>query len=278
MAFDARDAVRLAQFWGGLLGRVVVEAGGEALLPGDDTQVGLRFVPSDSVKAGANRLHLHLTSATSADQERTVSVALELGAAHLDVGQLPEEGHIVLADPEGNEFCVIEAGNKFLAGCGFLGEVACDGGREVGVFWSEAMGWPLVWDQDEETAIQSPHGGTKVAWGGPSPAPTPGTSRQRFDVTPASGDQLSEIERLIALGATLPEVRADLADGAGPAHGGSGADGAGVGSGADGAGVGSGADGAGVGSGADGAEVGGGVGGVVVMVDPGGNEFLVRAS
>ncbi|GAA2583694.1 VOC family protein [Winogradskya consettensis] len=256
MAFDARDAVRLAEFWGGLLGREVVEAGGEALLPGDDTQVGLRFVSSDSEKAGANRLHLHLTSATSADQERTVSVALELGGAHLDVGQLPEEGHIVLADPEGNEFCVIEAGNKFLAGCGFLGEVACDGGREVGVFWSEAMGWPLVWDQDDETAIQSPRGGTKVAWGGPSPAPEPGTSRQRFDVTPACGDQLAEVERLIALGATLPEVRLDSAYGAGPAGP---------------------AYGVGPAYGAGNAEVGGGVGGVVVMVDPGGNEFVVRA-
>lgn len=57
----------------------------------------------------------------------------------------------------GNEFCVIEPGNAFLAGCGFLGEVACDGSREVGLFWSDVLGWPPVWDQDQETAIQSPH-------------------------------------------------------------------------------------------------------------------------
>ena len=62
---------------------------------------------------------------------------------------------MVLADPEGNELCVIEPGNSFLAGCGFVGELACDGSREVGHFWSEALGWPLVWDQDQETAIQS---------------------------------------------------------------------------------------------------------------------------
>ena len=80
----------------------------------------------------------------------------------------------MLADPEGNEFCVIEPGNAFLAGCGFLGELACDGTRDVGLFWSEALGWPLVWDQDEETAIQSPRGGTKVAWGGPPVAPNDG--------------------------------------------------------------------------------------------------------
>ena len=34
--------------------------------------------------------------------------ALATGASHLDVGQLPEEEHVVLADPEGNEFCVVE--------------------------------------------------------------------------------------------------------------------------------------------------------------------------
>ncbi len=73
----------------------------------------------------------------------------------------------MLADPEGNEFCVIEPGNNFLADCGFIGALACDGSQEVGYFWSEALGWPLVWDQDQETAIRSPHGGPKITWGGP---------------------------------------------------------------------------------------------------------------
>lgn len=58
-----------------------------------------------------------------------------------------------------------------LAGCGLLGEVACDGTREVGLFWRDVLGWPLVWEHDQEIAIQSPHGGTKVAWGGPPVAP-----------------------------------------------------------------------------------------------------------
>jgi catechol 2,3-dioxygenase-like lactoylglutathione lyase family enzyme len=205
VTFDAHDAARLAQFWAGLLGREVVDG---ASLPGDDTQVGLRFVPSPTVKAGPNRIHLHLTSTSLADQQQTVATALGLGASHLDVGQLPEEGHIVLADPEGNEFCVIEPDNKFLAGCGFLGELACDGNRAVGVFWSAALGWPLVWDQDEETAIQSPHGGTKVAWGGPPVAPKTARNRQRFDLAPAD-DQPAEIDRLVTLGATRLETAAD---------------------------------------------------------------------
>ena len=93
--------------------------------------------------------------------------ALGLGGRHIDVGQLPEEEHVVLADPEGNEFCVIEPGNNFLADCGFIGALASDGSQEVGYFWSEALGWPLVWDQDQETAIRSPYGGPKITWGGP---------------------------------------------------------------------------------------------------------------
>ncbi|TDC81227.1 VOC family protein [Micromonospora sp. KC606] len=209
VTFDTHDADRLARFWADLLGREVVEDAGGALLPGDETQLNLRFVPSRAERVGPNRMHLHLTSTDRADQQHMVATALTLGAGHLDIGQRPEEGHVVLADPEGNEFCVIEPGNGFLAGCGLLGELACDGTREVGLFWSEALGWPLVWDQDEETAIQSPHGGTKVAWGGPPVAPKEVWNRQRFDLVPAGGDQQSEVERLVSLGATRLAVGAD---------------------------------------------------------------------
>jgi hypothetical protein len=210
VCFDASQPLRLAQFWAGMLGREVVEDASGALLPGEDSQLGLRFVPSRAQKVGQNRMHLHLTSASPTDQRHTVAAALGLGACHLDVGQIPEEGHVVLADPEGNEFCVTEPGNNFLAECGLLGEVACDGTREVGLFWSAALSWPLVWDQDQETAIQSPYSGTKVGWGGPPVAPKERRNRQRFDLTPpVHGNQLSEIDRLVSLGATRLEVGED---------------------------------------------------------------------
>ncbi len=64
------------------------------------------------------------------------------------------------------------------------------------------MGWPLVWDEDQETAVQSPHGGTKVAWGGPPVAPKHGRNRQRFDLAVASGDLGAEVDRLATLGVT----------------------------------------------------------------------------
>jgi catechol 2,3-dioxygenase-like lactoylglutathione lyase family enzyme len=208
--FDARDPARQARFWAGLLGREVVQDAGGALVPGADTQLSLRFVRGGAEQAGpSRRVHLHLTSADLAGQQHTVATALRLGASHLDVGQLPEEGHIVLADPEGNAICVIEPDNAYLAGCGVLGELACDGTREVGLFWSAALGWPLVWDQDEETAIQSPHGGTKIAWGGPPLDPKEVRNRQRLDLAPAGGDQQAEVDRLVSLGATRLEAAAD---------------------------------------------------------------------
>lgn len=216
VAFDSHDPAGLAAFWGALLGReVVVEADG-ALLPGNVTQVGLRFVAAATDEIGevrSSRLHLHLTSADARDQQRTVEVALALGGRHLDVGQLPNEGHVVLSDSGGNAFCVIPPGDRFLAGCGRLGEVSCDGSREVGVFWRDALGWPLVWDHDGETAIQSPLGGTKLSWGGPPVPAKQGRNRQRFDLV--ATDLPAEAARLVALGATRAEGengRVDLAD------------------------------------------------------------------
>jgi predicted enzyme related to lactoylglutathione lyase len=205
LCLDAHDPLRLARFWSGVLGWQLAEDSTEgiALLPNDDTGFLLRFLPTQRPKTAQNRLHLDLTSTSLQDQQETVARSLALGARHLDIGQLPEEPHVVLADPEGNEFCVIEPGNSFLADCGFIGALACDGSREVGYFWSQALGWPLVWDQDEETAIRSPHGGPKISWGGPPLDPKIGKNRLHLDLAPpASGDQQAEVERLCQLGAT----------------------------------------------------------------------------
>ncbi len=187
LCFDANDPLRLARFWAGVLGWEMADDPHDdiALLPSDDTGFRIRFVSTQEQKTGQNQMHFDLTSRSLEVQQQTVATSLGLGARHVDVGQRPEEGHVVLADPEGNEFCVIEPGNNFLAGCGFIGAVACDGSQEVGYFWSEALGWPLVWDQDEETVIQSPQGGTKIAWGGPPVAPKTGEVWLHFDLVPA---------------------------------------------------------------------------------------------
>jgi hypothetical protein len=122
----------------------------------------------------------------------------------VDIGQGPDDDHVVLADPEGNEFCVIGPDNTFLVGCGRLGAINCDGTREVGLFWNAALGWPLVWDQNEETAIRSPDvGGPLITWSGPPLMPRHHKDRLHFDIAPpGGGDRRSEIERLLSLGAT----------------------------------------------------------------------------
>ena len=201
--FEVADPLAVAAFWAGLLGREVRTESGGALVPGENTQVGLRFVTSQTEQVGRPRLHLHLTSSSLEQQRRTVDTALRLGARHIDVGQAPDDTHVVLAEPGGNELCVIEPGNTYLAGTGYLGEVTCDGSRNVGMFWRDALGWPLVWDNNEQTAVQSPLGGTKISWdrwGGRPPAERrSGRNRQCFDLLTA--DPASETKRLVSLGA-----------------------------------------------------------------------------
>jgi hypothetical protein len=206
---DALDPARLAAFWAGLLDREPAEDpdGAIALPPPEDPGFRVRFVPTEDHRVGPNQIHFDLTSSSLEDQRAIVARALELGGSHLDIGQDPDDGHVVLADPEGNAFCVIEPDNNFLAGCGPIGAVNCDGTQQVGYFWSKALGWPLVWDQDEETAIQSPRGGSKMAWGGPPVNPKTGKNRLHLDIAPAVGDdQHAEVERLVSLGATRLDI------------------------------------------------------------------------
>lgn len=196
LTLRASDPEASAEFWAGLLGQ---DRHGWSLAPAEGTPFGLAFIEAYGPVTLPTQVHLHLSSNTTT-QVATVTRALGLGAAHVDVGQLPDEDHVVLADPDGVPFCVIEEGNGWLTGTPFLGEIGCDGTREVGVFWSEALGWPLVHDEDGETAIQPPHGGPKIAWGGPPLDERRGPGRMYFDLV--ADDLETEVARLCGLGAT----------------------------------------------------------------------------
>ncbi len=88
-----------------------------------------------------------------------------------------------------------------------MGALAGDGSQETGYFWNRALGWPLVWDQDQETAIRSPHGGPKATWGGPPLMPKTGKERLHIDLAPPAGsDQQTEADRLVSLGATRIDI------------------------------------------------------------------------
>ena len=202
LRFDASDPDRLARFWAAALRWQIEDKTDDiiSLVPTDDTRFGIDFSPGAAPKVGKNRIHLDLTTTSADDQRGTVQTLIELGARHIDIGQGQHEPHVVMADPEGNEFCVIEPGNSFLADCGRLGSITCDGSPTAGYFWSEALGWPVVWEQDEETAIRAPDGsGPFITWGPPVP-PKVGKNRLHLHIAPGgTGDQRAEMHRLVSL-------------------------------------------------------------------------------
>ena len=210
LCVDANDPLGLAHFWAAALRWETGDetTDGIGLVPMDDTTFEIVFRQVPEPKAGRNRIHFDLTTTSVDDQNESVSKLIGLGARHLDIGQRPDEPHVVLADPEGNEFCVIEPENSFLAGCGRLGALSCDGSRDVGYFWSSALGWPLVWDQDDETAIRAPGGtGPFITWGGGPIGSKVGKNRLHLDIAPAEhGDQRVEVDRLVSLGATRIDI------------------------------------------------------------------------
>ncbi len=222
LCFDANDPLRLAPFWADALHwDVADEGGGEGggdvdLVPSDGTRFRLAFRPVLHHNVGKNRIHLDLTTSSIEDQTETVERLIGLGAHHIDIGQGTQARHIVLADPEGNEFCVIEPENSFLATCGRLGSITCDGSPAVGYFWSEVFGWPLVWDQDGETAIRDPDGtGPFITWGPPIP-PKLSKNRLRLEIAPSDDtDAAAEIDRLVSLGAVTVETDVDEGGGGG---------------------------------------------------------------
>ncbi len=111
VVFDANDRVALARFWAAALGWVYGEDQGySSVTGGDGTLRRLEFVTAPNEKQSANWMHFDLSSTSIEDQRATVERLVELGARHIDVGQGPDSDHIVMADPEGNEFCVCNAG------------------------------------------------------------------------------------------------------------------------------------------------------------------------
>ena len=189
----ALDPGAQARFWAAVLD--VPAEGDTVAVPG----FLLEFVVTDRPKTVQARIHLDLTSESPADQHAHVATVLRLGGEHVDIGQDPSDRHVVLADPENNELCVIPAGNQFLADTGRVGAVNCDGTHALGLFWSQVLDWPLVWDEGEETAIQSPDGGSKFTWSGPPLMARDTPERINFRLA-AQGPE--DLARLVRLGAT----------------------------------------------------------------------------
>jgi hypothetical protein len=114
LVVDSRDPEALAAFWAAVLDyRVLgreedgaVEIGPEAGFGGPAPT--LVFGPVADPTPGKLRLHIDV-NATDREQDEELERLLGLGATHADVGQNGDEGWYVLADPEGNEFCLLKS-------------------------------------------------------------------------------------------------------------------------------------------------------------------------
>ena len=107
IVIDTHDLPGLARFWTQALGwRVLSERDQEIVIGTDENApVGICFMPVSDVKTVKNRVHLDLTT-SAADRDAEIERLLALGARRVDIGQTGQESWTVLADPEGNEFCV----------------------------------------------------------------------------------------------------------------------------------------------------------------------------
>ncbi|WP_407563167.1 VOC family protein [Streptomyces sp. 184] len=114
LVIDAADPERLAAFWSEVLGYVELDRddSGIEIGPPDAGFGGLQptLVLSLSSDPRRGKLPLHIdVNATDRDQEAELERLLALGAVHVDVGQTGAESWYPLADPEGNEFCLLRS-------------------------------------------------------------------------------------------------------------------------------------------------------------------------
>jgi hypothetical protein len=104
---DAADPTALGTWWADALGWVIVGEQHDEfeIRETPDRLPGLLFVPVPEPKTVKNRIHLDFRPI---DQESEVERLLAHGATRVDIGQ-GEQSWVVLADPEGNEFCVLSS-------------------------------------------------------------------------------------------------------------------------------------------------------------------------
>ncbi|HMT31089.1 MAG TPA: VOC family protein [Dermatophilaceae bacterium] len=113
ITIKAHDAPRLARFWRDLLGYVVAPNHSDSARLEDPVGSGPTILIQPTRQRAntgdpdpVERIHLDLRPD---DQHRAVARAIELGARPADIGQAGDEGWVVLADPEGNLFCILQS-------------------------------------------------------------------------------------------------------------------------------------------------------------------------
>jgi hypothetical protein len=203
----AVDHSAVGRFWAAALGwtahsrqTTYVAPGGDFVWP-DPVAVGIDIVAVPEPKTPTkNRVHLDLATTSAAHQAELIAHLRALGATPADVGQ----GAVpwtVLADPEGNEFCVLEP-REVYRDTGPIAAIVvdCVDPRAMARFWGAAIDWPLRQVSDDHAVLRG--AGPYLEF-----LRTPGAKavpdRVHLDLLPdPSDDKAAEVARLRALGAT----------------------------------------------------------------------------
>ncbi len=214
LVVDAADPARLARFWAAALGWVVAEENSHEVDVGpagfdypSPEALPLVLVPVPESKTGKNRVHLDLASTSAAHQAELVSRVRDLGAVPVDIGQ-GDVPWVVLADPEGNEFCVLEP-RPVYSGTGPVAAIVVDCADPAALarFWAQATGWAPDARNSDLRALRSPAGQGPFlellrAGGAKS-----GKNRIHVDIAPRRGeDRQAEVTRLLRSGAAPADV------------------------------------------------------------------------
>lgn len=208
--FKAGDDEALGRFWADALGWDTESEGPGVTnvvhpeLPWPDpAAMFIDVVKVPDPETVRYRVHLDLATTSAEHHADLVARLTELGATRADVGQ----GDIpwtVLADPEGNVFCVLEP-RAIYQDTGPVAAVVvhCDDPRAMAGFWGEAIDWTVHEVTDDHARLRSAAGVGAYLEFVRTPADDRVRSRVHLDVKPYAGDdQAAEVARLKALGAT----------------------------------------------------------------------------
>jgi hypothetical protein len=162
ISVNALDDTALGRFWAEVLGWSVSSEGPgvtnlepEGFAYPDPIALCIDIVTVPEPKTGKNRVHVDLASGSEAHYADLVARVTELGATPVDVGQ-GDVAWTVLADPEGNEFCVLEP-RSIYRGIGPVAAVVvdCVDTRAMARFWGEAMDWTLHEVTDDRAVLRA---------------------------------------------------------------------------------------------------------------------------
>ncbi|HEY1322028.1 MAG TPA: VOC family protein [Streptosporangiaceae bacterium] len=211
---DALDPPALARFWAAALGWEVVDENEHEsnVAPAgyhypDAGAVLLCFVPVPEPKTGKNRVHLDLATGSAVHQAAEVERLLALGAVHTDIGQ-KSVPWVVLADPEGNEFCVLDPRPKY-RDTGPVAAIVLDCPDPIAAtkFWRTATGWVPARPDEDYASLRAPAGVGPFLELLPSDDVKTVKDRIHIDVAPHRGeDHAAAVRELLAAGAVPIDI------------------------------------------------------------------------